>query len=423
MPNHRTTQDKTQSDRAGSRIAKLDAMRAAASALTSDLDLNAVLQKVVDLSRELVNARYAALGVLNAEGTEIEQFITAGISSKQRARIGPFPRGRGLLGAIIKEGRPIRVDDIAADPRATGDPGHHPHMHTFLGVPIVSKGRVFGNLYLTDKQVEEKLTTEARRRHEGDGEKAATEDAKIAYPPFTLEDEETLELFAMQAAIAIENALLHRQSEALIIAEERGRIAMDLHDGIIQSIYAVGMTLDDGRFYLDKDPKRTRERIDRAIDDLNGVIGDLRNYILDLEPERFRERDLATGLEDLARELRAGSFLQVDTQISDQAAERLSHEQTKALLHIAKEALANARKHARATRIDITFRPENGKVHLVIEDDGVGMDVTAEQAQGPGNGLANMAHRAEQLGGTLEVESEIGHGTRIIVVSSIQSES
>ena len=116
-------------------------MRAASSALTSELDLSATLQKVVNLSRELVNARYAALGVLNAEGTEIEQFITAGIPSKMRARIGPFPRGHGLLGAIIKEGRSIRVDNIDADPRSTGNPGHHPHMHTFLGVPIVSKGQ------------------------------------------------------------------------------------------------------------------------------------------------------------------------------------------------------------------------------------------------------------------------------------------
>ncbi len=187
----------------------------------------------------------------------------------------------------------------------------------------------------------------------------------------------------MQAAIAIENALLHRQSEALVIAKERERIAMDLHDGIIQSIYAVGLTLDDGRFYLDQDPARTRDRIDQAIDDLNGVIGDLRNYIMDLEPERFRERDLATGLEDLARELRAGSFLAVTTDLPGEIAARLSHDQTRALLHIAKEALANARKHARATTIRITLTGDEDHVNLVIEDDGVGMD-----ARRPSTGTA-----------------------------------
>ena len=231
--------------------------------------------------------------------------------------------------------------------------------------------------------------------------------------PFTQDDQETLELFAMQAAIAIENALLHRQSEALVIAKERERIAMDLHDGIIQSIYAVGLTLDDGRFYLDQDPARTRGRIDQAIDDLNRVIGDLRNYIMDLEPERFRERDLATGLEDLARELRAGSFLAVTADLQGEIAARLSHDQTRALLHIAKEALANARKHARATTIRIALTGDDDQVNLTIEDDGVGIVVAPT---GHGHGLANMDQRAKQLGATLEIESEIGRGTRIIVV-------
>ncbi len=363
----------------------------------------------------MVNARYAALGVLNVEGTEIEQFITAGIPSKMRARIGPFPRGHGLLGAIIKEGRAIRVDNIAADPRSTGDPGHHPHMHTFLGVPIVSKGRVFGNLYLTDKQPVSREwgsgevggSTESRSTHHAS-------EAPI-HPPFTQEDQETLELFAMQAAIAIENSLLHRQSEALVIAKERERIAMDLHDGIIQSIYAVGLTLDDGRFYLNQNPARTKERIDQAIDDLNGVIGDLRNYIMDLEPARFRERDLATGLEDLARELRAGSFLAVSTQLSTQAAARLGHEQTREVLLFAKEALTNTRKHARATSIKITLTGDEDRVRLVIEDDGVGMDAATRERE-HGHGLANMGQRAKQLGAALKIESEIGRGTRVVVV-------
>jgi len=412
MAKSQTAHDEDRSDAAGRRAAQIDAMRAASSALTSELDLNAVLQKVVDLSLELVNARYAALGVLNPEGTEIEQFITAGIPREMRARIGPFPRGHGLLGAIIEEGRSIRVDNIAADPRSTGEPGHHPHMHTFLGVPIVSKGRVFGNLYLTDKKPVAKEW--GSDRVGGSTKSRSTQHAADAqtHPPFTEEDEETLELFAMQAAIAIENALLHRQSEALVIAKERERIAMDLHDGIIQSIYAIGLTLDDGRFYLEQDPARTRSRIDRAIDNLNGVIRDLRNYIMDLEPERFRERDLATGLEDLARELRAGSFLNVVTELSAGAAAQLDHDQTHALLHIANEALANARKHARATTIRITLTNEEGLLGLVIKDDGIGIDDTAATH---GHGLANMAHRAQQLGASLEIESDLGRGTRVAI--------
>ncbi len=244
------------------------------------------------------------------------------------------------------------------------------------------------------------------------------------HPPFTQEDEETLELFAMQAAIAIEHALLHRQSEALAIAKERERIAMDLHDGIIQSIYAIGLTLDDGRFYLAQDPARTRDRIDRAIVDLNDVIKDLRNYIMDLEPARFHEQDMATGLADLARRLRADSFLSVNVNVSPLAVEALTHEQTRALLHIAKEALTNARKHARATRIEIRLSLDDDHVRLVIEDDGVGMDTAASQPeQGPGKGLANMAQRAEQLGGTLAIDSGIGRGTQVTVTVPVRSDN
>ncbi|MCB0131720.1 MAG: GAF domain-containing protein [Caldilineaceae bacterium] len=389
------------------RAHQLNALRTAALALTTEFDLRAVLQTVVDESRRLVAARYGALGVLDEAGDQIEQFITSGISEEERALIGPYPTGHGLLGVMIRHGRPLRVPDMRADARASGFPPHHPPMRTLLGVPIVSKGRIFGNLYLTDKE------------GGADGAPAT----------FSAADQEMVELFAMQAAVAIENALLHRRSEQLVIAKERERFAMDLHDGIIQSIYAVGLTLDDARFYLAEKPAASRTRIDKAIHDLNDVITDLRNYIMALEPMRFQDRDLKSGLEELARALRANSFLAVDMAIDPAAADQLSRAQTMELLHIAKEALSNVRKHARATRAAIRVIAHADSVELLIEDDGAGfdpslssspphatsddVDIHSEASLGNGNGLRNIRQRAASLQGQIAVDSRAGHGTRL----------
>ena len=189
---------------------------------------------------------------------------------------------------------------------------------------------------------------------------------------------------------------------------------MDLHDGIIQSIYAVGLTLDDGRFYLESDPTRARGRMDQAIGELDTVIADLRSYIMNLEPQRFRERDISTGLIELARELRASSFLNVEVAVDEEAATLVSTEQTRELLHITKEALANAHRHARGTSVQIELTVTDFGLRLTITDDGVGIDVTDDSSEG-GFGLINMRERADQINGNLAIDSQSGRGTMIIV--------
>ena len=198
-------------------IGVVDALDAATRAIASLQSVDDVLQVIVDQVRPLVGADYAALGIVHADGV-IERFITSGMSRETRAAIGPLPRGHGFLGLIIEENRSFRIPDIAVDPRRHGFPPNHPPMHSFLGVPITVKGRSVGNLYLTDK---------------------------VGAAEFSEADQRLVETFAVHAGIAIENARLHEQVQRLAIVDERERISKDLHDGIIQNIYAVGLSLED----------------------------------------------------------------------------------------------------------------------------------------------------------------------------------
>ena len=164
---------------------RLRALFAAGLAVTSELSLDALLHRLVEAAAELTGARYAALGVIDASGSELEQFITHGIDADLRAEIGALPRGRGILGVLIREAKPLRLHELSEDPRSVGFPPAHPPMHSFLGVPIMMRGVAYGNLYLTEKQGGE---------------------------DFTEEDEELVTLLAGQAAVAIENARLYEAS-------------------------------------------------------------------------------------------------------------------------------------------------------------------------------------------------------------------
>lgn len=375
------------------RADQLAALHEAALSLTTELDMGHVLQKVVDLSCSLVNARYAALGVLDDAGEYIEQFITAGIDPVVRAQMGELPRGHGLLGALIKDGKPIRIPEIGDDPRSVGFPPNHPPMHSLLGVPIRSKGRVIGDLYLTDKLIE-------------------VEDGTERLGVFTPEDQEVAEMFATQAAIAIENAQLYRKTQQLAILQERQRFGMDLHDGIIQSIYAIGLMLEESDLAVESNPPDAHTSIRQALHGLNDVIRDIRNYILDLRPQRFQGRDLGQGLEEIARELRANTLLNIDVNTDGVDLRSLSAEQTVDLLHIAQEAITNAAKHARATYVGVELRENAGKLVLSIHDNGQGFELAQGQNKG-GHGLRNMRERAAAIGGELHVDSRVGEGTKL----------
>lgn len=364
----------------------IEALDAATRAITEVLDLETVLQLIVDRVRDLVDARYAALGIADANG-RIERFITSGLTREQRAAIGALPEGHGLLGLIIREGRSYRIPDIAAHPDSSGFPPNHPPMTSLLGVPISLGGRAIGDLYLTDKQ-------------------GAAE--------FGAADQRVVELFARHAGIAIENARLHDRLGALRVVAERERIGRDLHDGVIQALYAITLSLEDVEVLVGDDPVEAMARVDRAIDGIHQSIADIREFILGLRPG-LSGGELMPGLAAMADELRISSTIDVEVDVGDGTeVERIEPATAHELIHLVREALSNVSRHSRATRARIVIRSAGPDVILRIEDNGVGFD-PARIAPGRHHGLINLRQRAVAAGGRLEIDARPGSGTRLVV--------
>jgi signal transduction histidine kinase len=372
---------RARAERAEAHLAALDI---AVQGISAVLALDTVLQLIVDQVRALADADYAALGLSRPDGV-IERFITSGLTSDERERIGALPHGYGLLGLIIREGQTFRIPDIATDPRRHGFPPNHPEMHSFLGVPITVKGQAVGDLYLTNKR-------------------GAAE--------FSVDDQTLVERFAAHAGLAIENARLSEALKALAVVEERDRIGRDLHDGTIQRMYGVALGLDDVAELASRDPAAASERIDRAINALHEAIAEVRNFIYGLRPGPVLEGSLGSALESLADETQRNAAIQVDVTAPPVA--NLSPVERGELLSIAREAVSNVVRHADATHARIEVAAGNGELRLEIADDGAGFDTGAPTADGY-HGLDNMRRRAESLAGTLRVDSAPGAGTRIIV--------
>jgi signal transduction histidine kinase len=367
-------------------VDELQALVEATRAIAEVLDLDPVLQLIVDRVRTLVGAEYAALGLPDASG-RMERFITSGISSEMRAALGDPPRGHGLLGLIIREGRSYRIPRIAEHADSYGFPPNHPPMTSFLGVPVTVHGRSVGNLYLTEKR-------------------GATE--------FSGVDQLLVEMFALRAGIAIDNAHLHEQVQRLAVVEERERIARDLHDGIIQSIYGVALSLEDVPFLMETAPDDASERVDKAIDSLNLTIREIRNFILGLRSELLHGADLVAGLATLADEFAnsGAADIELDIGVDPEAASVLPIGHRVQILQMAREALSNAVRHSQAARVTMGLHDDGSSLEISVEDDGIGFD--PDVAPRPGHlGLTNLRDRTAALGGTLAIRSQPGHGTSL----------
>jgi signal transduction histidine kinase len=362
----------------------VQALDAAVRGISGVLELSQVLQLIVDRVRELVGARYAALGIVDEQGL-ITEFITSGITAEQRAAIGDLPHGRGLLGLIIRENRAYRIPRIQAHPESYGFPPNHPPMTSFLGVPITVNGQPVGRLYLTDKQ---------------------------GAPEFSADDQALVEMFALHAGIAMERARLHEQVQRLAVFDERDRISRELHDSVIQMIYGVTLSLDDVPEMVATAPDEAGQRVDEAIDALNGVIRDIRHFIFGLRPLLLDSGSLNEGLRSLAGELQRNTATEI--AIHGEAPEDLPLATVADLLAVAREALANVARHAKAQHASLTIATSDDEISLEIADDGQGMDLDRPLDRSH-NGLANMRARADALSGTFSVESSPGAGTRIIV--------
>ncbi len=362
----------------------LRSIHRAALAITSELSLPRVLETIVVTARDLVHARYAALGVPSSYGS-LEQFITEGITEEERQAMAHPPEGKGLLGQLLKQTTSMRLDNLHESPFSVGFIENHPWMVNFLGVPIVSRGEVLGSLYLCDKT-----------------------DGTL----FDESDQALIESLAAYAAVAIENARLYQQVRRLAVLEERERIGMDLHDGIIQSIYAVGLTLEHSSLLLEEDSEAAKIRLRYAIDTLNQTIRDIRNYIMDLRPQRMKVQDLGESLRQLVHEFRANTLVEIKLEMEPEVAMLLDEGIATALFHIAQEALANAAKHAAATELHVTLGRADRQACLKVSDNGVGFE-PGQADRLLGHGLSNMSLRAQSVGGKLEVESAPMQGTTL----------
>lgn len=353
--------------------------------VTADLSLDVVLRKVVEQARRLVGARYGAVSVVDHEN-RIVSFITSGISAEERAAIGPPPVGHGLLGVVLREGQRLRLEDLTSHPQSHGFPAHHPPMHSLLAVPIPCKGPFLGNLYLTEK-----------------------DETGI----FTADDEETLVRFALQAALAIDNAHLHEQVADLAVAQERLRIAHEMHDGLAQVLGYVNTKVQAAEMYL------KREKAEEAGAQLRELATSARQAYSDVRESIVGLRTLpgpSRSLDEVLREYLAHweEMSHVFTSLSIDTSVALRPSQELQVVRIVQEALTNVRKHARATHARVEIGREGDKLFTLIADDGVGFNAAARaRGEFPQFGLSTMRERAESIGGKLTIDSTPGTGTEV----------
>jgi signal transduction histidine kinase len=521
-------------DRVGEVMTSRERLRALLDAVVgigTDLDLRSTLQRIVKAACALAGARYGALGVIGADRTDLSDFITHGIDPATHAKIGDLPHGRGVLGLLITDPRPVRLPDIRKHPKSYGFPPHHPPMHSFLGVPVRTRDQIFGNLYLAEKQGApefsdddeeivialaaaagvaidnarlftlaqqrerwlaataeitgvllgtvrrtEALRLIARRVREvadaelvmvllydeeharytievvdsaeagtaglvgklivvdpavaaefgrekysvveslravGDWPGTVPDGPAMAVPlagsdtlhgvlivsrsadqPATDEDAVQLSTFAGQAALALERARAQEEREQLVVLEDRERIARDLHDVVIQRLFATGMQLQGAVPHAAR-PEAVK-RINAAVDELDATIRDIRRSIFELRAPIGPS--LRTELRETVQAATEALGFRPDLDTSGPVDSAIPDDIRPELLAVLREALANIARHAQATSARVSVRAADGDVVLSVQDNGIGMDPGRARS-----GIVNMGERAHDLGGTLEV--------------------
>ena len=343
----------------------------------SQLDLHQVLQTIIATAADLVGATYGALGVLDAQRTRLSDFITVGIDEDARRTIGHLPEGHGILGLLIVDPRPLRLPDLREHPSSYGFPPNHPPMTSFLGVPITVRGEVFGNLYLCDKRGGE---------------------------AFSDIDEELVVGLAVAAGVAIENARLHAIVGQMATFEDRERIARDLHDTVIQRLFAIGMTLQATMPLIAE--QRVKDRILTVIDDLDTTVREVRAAIFELHTARLPGRSVRQELVSLCAESARGLGFDPVVRFDGPIDSAVDDEVASDLVAVTREALANVAKHARASSARVSVEVRDARLTLEVADDGVGVE-----RGDTGRGLHNLAARAAGRGGTFGIERREPNGS------------
>ncbi|WP_217162666.1 GAF domain-containing sensor histidine kinase [Streptomyces sp. AC512_CC834] len=380
----------------------LAAVSSALLAMSRHLEVRDVLKTIVASARELLDAQYAALGVPDDHGG-FAQFVVDGVSDEQWKAIGPLPRQHGILAAMLHEATPERLADVRTDPRFGGWPSAHPDMVDFLGLPIRDGDEVIGALFLANKL-----------RPVG---------GVAGHPPhppcpkpegtcgFTQDDEDLLGILAQHAAIALTNARLYERSRELTIAEERSRLAHELHDAVSQKLFSLRLTAQAATALVDRDPDRAKGELHQVATLAAEAADELRAAVVELRPAALEEDGLVATLRTQIQVLDRAHGARVT--FAGHGVKALPAAQEEALLRVAQEALHNALRHSAAEHVDVTLRRHGTATVLRVTDDGSGFDPRTVRRAGRHLGLVSMRDRANGTGGRLNVRSEPGKGTTI----------
>ena len=355
-------------------VALLDA----AAQVSEQGELHGLLEAVVDIAMDLTGARYGALGVVGAHGVLVD-FIQRGVGPEAAAAIGHPPLGLGVLGAISR-GESVRLEDIAVHPESQGMPEGHPSMTSFLGVPLRVRNDIFGNIYLADKT---------------DG--------------FSEEDQNTIETLSLIAGSAVANVRIHLRLRETAVAEDRARIARDVHDDIIQDLFAVGLSLQSLADSLSD--TESSDVVRTQVERVDDCITSLRQFIFNLRRPATPTRDLEIEVSELVEELAEPYSADVEVSV-DAMADGFSNDTADAVLHIIKEATSNALRHSGSALVRVLVTGGFNNLSVSVIDHGSGFDANREHA---GMGLANLQQRAVDVGGELAVKSS-GNGTTVTLV-------
>jgi signal transduction histidine kinase len=358
-------------------VQRLPELIEAAAAVVGAGDLEQVLRRLVAEAKTATGATYAALGVIGEHGV-LTKFLHEGLTPEQVARIGSLPTGKGVLGTLVRENRTIRLASISEHPDSFGFPPNHPPMSTFLGVPVAAGGRAFGNLYLTEK----------------DG-------------GFTDDDVMLVEALSRIAGSAVNTARLQERLRAIAVGEDRERIARDLHDSVIQDLFAVGLALQ-GIADRVTDPTAA-STVEESVDRLDRVVEALRAYIFQLRATEAR-RQLDDRLQELVSRMGSAYPASVSLEIGMTGLNNVELEDE--VVKFVTEALSNALRHSGGADVEVVVDADPEWCRIRVDDDGAGFDPASSTT---GMGLANLTARAASLGGGIEVTSRPGEGTTIEV--------
>jgi signal transduction histidine kinase len=350
-------------------------------AITRELSVREVLQVIVRSARSLSAARYAALGVPDAQGSFAE-FVVDGISARQQKAIGPLPRQHGMLAVLLSEGKPERLADIRADPRFGGWwPAAHPELADFLGVPIKDSADTLGIIFVANKTVP---------------------------GGFTARDEELLRLFAAHAAIALINARLYERVGELSVMEERARLARDLHDAVAQKLFSIRAKARAASVLAARDPARAAAEMDSVAALSGAAHAELRAVISGLAPPDLGDSGLAESLRRYAALAAMAQGVRVRFTAADVPS--LGAARDASVYRLLQEALHNALRHADADEVRVSIFRTGERLGFEVSDDGRGFD---PKTPASGLGLASMNERATAAGGTLTITSAPGRGTKV----------